>query len=271
MTSDGDPLLIIGAGAAGYGLLRAFRRRNRDAPVSLMTDDDGIVYARAELSRALATGKAARELILASAAEMAERYRVRLICRTRAHAIDRANRIVLTEDGPRAYDRLVLASGAEPLRPSIRGSGGHRLLTLSTLDEYRYLERELAGRDRVALLGGTLAACETALHLVAAGKTVVLFETASRLLGGRLPALSARRMAGLLEEAGVRLRTHRSGARRACADHLVRSAILVGRGAGDVRDAATCGAGGGCGSRRRSWDTCRCRVSHRRPAHFRGG
>jgi rubredoxin-NAD+ reductase len=202
------PLLIVGTGAAGYGLLRALRQLQRHAqpPVVLVTRDDGAAYSRKQLPSGMADGREARELVIATAEQMAHRLEALVHAHTQALHIDRERAVVITDRGEFAYSRLVLATGSEVLRPDgIRGNGADRILMVANLAEYGYFRHQLSGRGRVVLLGGSLIACEYADRLAHAGYTVVLLEPGSRLLGQRLPALCAGRLAQLLAASGVRV------------------------------------------------------------------
>ncbi len=207
MSTDAPaPLVIIGTGLAGYSLLRALRSEDHHPELLLLTADSGAVWARAELPASLSAGKEASELIVATHEQMAHRYAAQILADTRVQRIDRPARTVHTTRGAFAYSRLVLATGAEAARPSgLRGNAVDRVLTLTTLADYRYLRHELAGRHRVAVLGGGAVGCEYADSLTRAGCEVVLFEPGDRLLGGRLPPLSAARLAQALAASGVRI------------------------------------------------------------------
>ncbi len=206
MSSDQRPLVIIGTGLAGYSVVRAYRQRDSSGKLLLITADDGAAYSRAQFPFALSASQEARELVLATAEQMAYRFDISVRTRTRVIRVERGERVLVTDRAMVPYSRLVLACGAEPLRPTtLRGSAVDQVLTLSSLDEYRYLRHELAGRRRVTLLGGDVAGCEFADHLVRAGCAVNLFEPGSRLLGERLPTLCASRLARLLGRTGVRI------------------------------------------------------------------
>lgn len=68
-------------------------------------------------------------------------------------------------------DALICALGSAPLTPPIPGIEGGNVLSVNALSG-----RESALGQRVAVLGGGLAGCETAVHLAALGKTVTLVE-----------------------------------------------------------------------------------------------
>lgn len=200
------PLVIVGTGRAGYGLLRALRRIDAAREIVLITADDGAAYSKGQLAAGMGGRKEAGELILATAAQMAHRFGATIFAHTRVLAVDRGRRVVVTDHGERPYSQLVLALGAEARRPALlRGNAVDQVLTVASLSDYRYFRHELAGRRRVAILGGGVTGCEFADNLLRAGCAVTLYEPGSRLLGARLPALCALRLADRLAAAGVRV------------------------------------------------------------------
>ena len=52
-----NPIVIIGTGLAGYTLAREFRKLNQDAPLHLLTADDGRFYSKPMLSNAFHSNK----------------------------------------------------------------------------------------------------------------------------------------------------------------------------------------------------------------------
>lgn len=204
------PLVIIGTGLAGYALLRALRHVDHRREICMIGADAASAWSRGQLHDGLARGREAGELVLATAEQMAHRFGATILPHRRVLAIDRERKIVRTDGGEqpeRAWSQLVIATGAEALRPATaRGSGAARILTVSSLAEYAYLRSELAGRRRVTVLGGGVAGCELAENLLRGGCEVSLLEPGNRLLGDRFPGLCADRVAGALHTAGVRLR-----------------------------------------------------------------
>lgn len=200
-------LVIIGSGMAGYGLLRAMRRSGLGIPVTLISRDDGAAYLRSDLAPGLAGRRDARDLRLATAAQMAYRLEADILTLQPVQAIDpELKRVRMQQGGEIHYDRLVLATGGEPRRPTwLKGSATDHLLTISSLAEYSYFNSVIAGRQRVAVLGGSLAGCELAANLRAAGLQVTLFEPARQLLQGLLPTLCAKFADRALEASGVRI------------------------------------------------------------------
>ncbi|HJV25774.1 MAG TPA: FAD-dependent oxidoreductase [Aromatoleum sp.] len=205
------PLVIVGTGMAGYGLLRSLRHIDTRQPVWIAAADDGAAYAKFELATALAQRREAAQLVVATAEQMAYRFEATIQPHCRVVGIDRERRVLRIEtsghaNDEQAYSRLVLATGAEALRPSaMRGGATDRILTVSSLAEYTYLRSELAGRKRVVVLGGGLPGCELAGNLLRGGCEVMLLEPQNRLLHDSFPTLCAGRIEEDLRSAGVSL------------------------------------------------------------------
>lgn len=205
------PLVIVGTGFAGYALLRALRQRDRHRAIHMIGADDASAYSKDQLPAGLAHQRDADELVIATAEQMAYRYEATITPQRRALAIDLAGRVLRTDNPAQPeqpWSQLVLATGAESLRPAnVRGSAAAAVLTVGSLAEYAYLRSELAGRRRVAVVGGSIRGCELAESLKRGGCEVSLLESGPNLLAGRVPALCAQRIADALAVAGVRIRS----------------------------------------------------------------
>lgn len=200
------PLVIVGSGMAGYGLLRAMRRGESQRPVEIFTQDDGAAYSRAEFASALAVSRGAGDLVLATAEQMGHRLNATVRTFSRVLGIDRARRRLQLERGECEYGRLVLATGCESVRPaSLRGNATDQVLTISSLAEYRYFNNAVAGRRDVVFVGGGLAGCELADNLASAGFAVTVLESGPQLMAGRVPSLSAAFVARAMRANGVKV------------------------------------------------------------------
>lgn len=201
-----EPLVIIGSGPAGYGLLRALRHAGAQRPVRVVTADGGSAYAKSRLTSALARSREAGELVVATAEQIAYRYEATIQTQQKVLRIDREHKELVTATGRLPYGQLVIATGAEPVVPSaLRGSAVAEVLTLGGLGDYAYLRRQLAGRSRVLVLGGGIQGCEIAAALARASCQVSLLEPRNRLLDAVMPGLFARRVERALHDSGVRV------------------------------------------------------------------
>jgi rubredoxin-NAD+ reductase len=200
------PLVIVGAGLAGFGVARELRKLDTQAPIRLITADDGDFYSKPNLSNALAWGKTPAQLVAAPRAAAAAQWRIDILHGRRVVALDPAAHALRTDDGAVEYGRLVLAVGARPIRLPLAGDGAADVLSVNHLADYAVFRERLEGRRRVAILGAGLIGCEFANDLVQAGFAVDVFDVAPQALPRFLPAAAAAFFARGLEAVGVRWR-----------------------------------------------------------------
>jgi len=173
------PIVIVGSGLAGYTLLKEIRKRDTATPVTLVTADDGTFYSKPNLSNALAAGKSAAALAGAGAEDMAAGQGATVLTHTRVTAIDTQRQRIRSDAGELEYGKLVLALGADPLPHGLAGSGAASVLAVNDLADYAAFRSAIAGKQRVAVLGGGLIGCEFANDLAHAGFAVDVVHWAS--------------------------------------------------------------------------------------------
>jgi rubredoxin-NAD+ reductase len=206
-----NPIVIIGSGMAGYTLLREFRKRGGETPVTLVTADDGRAYSKPNLSNALVQRRLPEQLASETAAQAAAKYGARILTHTRVTAIDAQTRTVTTDQGEIAYDRLVLALGADPIPHGLSGDGAERVYAVNDLADYDRFRAALAGVKKVAILGGGLIGCEFANDLTAAGIASEVVNLGPYPLNNLLPPEIGAVMTQALADKGVAWHFGRTG------------------------------------------------------------
>lgn len=205
-----NPIVIIGAGMAGYTLAREFRKLDKETPLVLISADDAVNYAKPTLSNALVGNKAPDQIGLGDAAKMSEQLNMQILSHTwvsqinvQAHTLSLKNE---AGESTQAYSKLVLAVGANPIRLPIDGDGASDVFVVNSLIDYRIFRDSLSLRHdkRVLLLGAGLIGCEFANDLKATGHEVTVVDIAAQPLGRLLPANTAKAFQTNLEEAGIR-------------------------------------------------------------------
>ncbi|MBB3982781.1 rubredoxin-NAD+ reductase [Sphingobium fontiphilum] len=188
MAQTAPHVVVVGSGLAGYGVLRELRKLAPDARLTLVTHDDGHFYSKPALSTALAKGKVADTLVTTAAEKMAAQLKLDLRAGRLAEGIDREGKVLLTTGGPIFYDRLVLALGADPVRPPIDGDAAHRALAVNNLDDYREFREKLPDGARVLVMGAGLVGTEFANDLVTSGYRAVVVDMLGHPLAQLVPA-----------------------------------------------------------------------------------
>ncbi|HEY0240924.1 MAG TPA: FAD-dependent oxidoreductase, partial [Friedmanniella sp.] len=115
-------VVVVGGGAGGFAAIERLRRVGYTGELALVSAEPHLPLDRPELSKNyLSGGKQVTDLPLVPAAWYVE-HAVETHLAVTATALDLAERVVTCSDGTElTYDALVLATGAEPVRPDLPG------------------------------------------------------------------------------------------------------------------------------------------------------
>ncbi|WP_283149691.1 NAD(P)/FAD-dependent oxidoreductase [Silvimonas soli] len=200
-----SPVVIVGAGLAGYNLAREFRKLDTETPLVVIAGDSADFYSKPMLSNALAGNKTAATLVMKSAEKMEAELDAVIYARTEVVGIEPEQRMLMLSDGQvQPYRDLVLAVGADPIRLRLGGDAADAVMSVNHLDDFAHFASKLDGVKRVAILGGGLIGCEFANDLLARGIEPVVIEAAATPLSRLLPAAAGEWFASKMAAAGVR-------------------------------------------------------------------
>jgi apoptosis-inducing factor 3 len=207
-------IVIVGAGAAGEAAAEMLRREGFDGTLTMLGADTAAPYDRPNLSKDYLAGSAPEEWIPLRDDAFRAQHRIDLRLRTRATALDTTARQVTLDDGSRiAFDRLLLATGADPVHLTIPGADLPHVHYLRTLDDSRAIIAAAERARRVVVLGASFIGLETAAALRTRGLEVHVAapeaQPLARILGDALGAY----VRGLHESKGVVFHLGRTAAR----------------------------------------------------------
>ncbi len=183
-------LVVIGGGAAGMSAASAARRVAPDLEVVVCEAGGFAAYGMCGIPYFLGGVVPRAESLLAyPPGEFRGQRGIDLRLNTRVDAIDaRTRRVHLSGEGgtgPLGYDLLIVASGADPVRPPVPGLDQSRVFTIRSLDEAIKLRQLLDSGvvRRAIVVGAGYIGLETAEALVCAGIEVEVVEALPRVLG----------------------------------------------------------------------------------------
>ena len=196
-------IVVVGSGLAGFGVLRELRRLSPEARLVMVTLEDGHFYSKPALSTALAKGKTSETLVTTPAEKMVANLKLDARIGREAEAIDLTGKALLTTGGPIQYDSLILATGAEPIRPEIGGDAAHRAISVNQLEHYDRFRTELPDGARVLIMGAGLVGTEFANDLVTNGYKPIVVDMLEKPLAQLVPASVGEKVRATLQDNGV--------------------------------------------------------------------
>ena len=192
-------LVVIGGGAAGMSAASAARRADPGLEVVVCEAGGYAAYGMCGIPYYLAGLVPEPENLLAYPPSVfREKRGIDVRLHTRVTGFDPEARQVRLATGPGpvqarpattgeplSYDALVVASGADPVRPPVPGLDMDHVFTIRSLDEAVGLRRLLASGTvrRAVVVGAGYIGLETAEALVCAGVDVDVVEALPRVLG----------------------------------------------------------------------------------------
>ena len=210
-----ERLVVIGGDAAGMSAASQARRRRPADELQIVAFERGRFTSYAACGIPYMVGglvEDAQKLVARTPQVFRDRFQIDARTGHEVVAIDTGNRTVRVRDlseereFDEPWDHLVVATGAQPLRPSIPGIELEGILGVQTLDDGLAVERALEGRPESAVVvGGGYIGLEMAEALVMRGLRVTLVEMAPQPMRTLDPDMGAL-VADGLRKAGVELR-----------------------------------------------------------------
>ncbi|MFE0628375.1 NAD(P)/FAD-dependent oxidoreductase [Streptomyces sp. NPDC058864] len=200
-------MVVVGGGMAGARL--AQRLASSGADVTVIGEERHTPYNRVLLAEVLAGRYAPEAVALPGMPGAVLRRGVRVV------RIDRDERAVVCDDGGVVrYDRLVLATGSNPVLPPLRGlfaedsgtfpEGVH---AFRTMDDCLALSAAVRPGSRAVVVGGGLLGVSAARALAARGAEVVVATQGEHLMERHLDAGASELLRSHLEGLGVEVHT----------------------------------------------------------------
>ena len=183
-------LVIVGGVAGGASAAARARRLSEDAQIVLFERGPDLSFANCGLPYYIGGEITDRDkLLVAKPALLRDRFRLDLRPRTDVEAIDRARKVIRVKslaDGrvyEEAYDKLILATGAAPLRPPIPGIDLPSIHTLRSLGDADRIKAAIdRGVARAVMVGAGFIGLELVENLVRRGVATTLLELQDQVL-----------------------------------------------------------------------------------------
>ncbi|WP_438276267.1 FAD-dependent oxidoreductase [Nitrobacter sp.] len=160
-----EKIVIVGGGAAGFAAAEMLRRQDYKGEIVMLSSDDAPPVDRPNLSKDYLAGSAPEDWLPLRPDDFYQQAGIDLRLGTTVNAIDPDKRQLTTTGGTVGYDRLLLATGAEPLRLPIPGANLPHVHTLRTLKDCRAIIEAAKSASRVVVIGASFIGLEVAASL----------------------------------------------------------------------------------------------------------
>lgn len=161
--------LIIGCGSAGLAALETIRSITSEDEIKVVTAERHAPYSPTALPYLL-SGRIQEDNFWMRPPSYFKKLNAVFETGKKAMEILPERKEVGFQDGTvERYDALLIATGAEPAKPPIKGLEGAGFQGFRTFDDYKRLMQQLESKRDVAILGAGLVGMEVAMGLVERG------------------------------------------------------------------------------------------------------
>jgi NADPH-dependent 2,4-dienoyl-CoA reductase/sulfur reductase-like enzyme/nitrite reductase/ring-hydroxylating ferredoxin subunit len=164
--STNEHIVIVGGGAAGFAAAEMLRRRGFAGRVTMLSNDDAAPVDRPNLSKDYLAGSAPEDWVPLRGNDWYAENKIDLKLKTDVVSLDAKSKELTLESGSKIkFDKLLLATGAEPVRLDIPGADQPHVHTLRSLGDCRAIIDQAKTAKRAVVIGASFIGLETAAAL----------------------------------------------------------------------------------------------------------
>ena len=193
MSAHAQTFVIVGAGLAGAKAAEELRAEGFDGRLVLIGAEAERPYERPPLTKDYLRSESPREQVYVHTETFYGEHGIELITGAAVTSLDPAgSRVTLADGREIGYDRLLLATGAEPRRLSVPGADLDGIYYLRALADCDELRARLDAESKVIVIGAGWIGAEFAASARELGAAVAVLDPAAvpleRVLGAEVGA-----------------------------------------------------------------------------------
>jgi NADPH-dependent 2,4-dienoyl-CoA reductase/sulfur reductase-like enzyme len=159
-------IVIVGGGAAGFAAAEMLRRQEFRGSIVMLSNDAASPVDRPNLSKDYLAGRAPEDWLPLGPGSFYAEAGIDLRLNAEVVSINtKARNVVIAGGGEIPFDRLLLATGAEPVRLPIPGADQPHVRTLRSLADCQAIIESLNGARRAIVIGASFIGLEAAAAL----------------------------------------------------------------------------------------------------------
>ena len=183
-----EKVIIIGGGAAGPKTAAKLRRENKEIEIDLYTQEDIISYSACGLPYYIENLIQNSDTLIIRTPEDFQKQNININLKQRCLSLNTDEQSVFFEDLNTGnqykvkYDILVIATGATPIIPNIKGINLKNIYSLRTIQDGIKIKEKMLNSKKAVLLGGGYISIEVLEALVHNNIQVTLIEKNPQIL-----------------------------------------------------------------------------------------
>ncbi|MFV8258589.1 FAD-dependent oxidoreductase [Bdellovibrio bacteriovorus] len=164
--SESQRYVIVGSGAAGTAAAIMLRKQGFIGSITIVSEDKSLPYDRPNLSKDYLAGNVPEDWVPLETEEFYQTHKIHFELSTKAEKVDAHRRSVFLSNGKTLrYDRLLLATGGDPIHPPIPGIKQDHVFYLRTLQDCRRIIGRTSWAQKVVIVGAGFIGLEVAAAL----------------------------------------------------------------------------------------------------------
>jgi NADPH-dependent 2,4-dienoyl-CoA reductase/sulfur reductase-like enzyme/nitrite reductase/ring-hydroxylating ferredoxin subunit len=164
--SHPEKIVIIGGGGAGFAATEMLRRSGYQNSIVMLSSDNALPYDRPNLSKDYLAGTIPFDYVPLRDDRFYADNSIDMRMGQAVERVDVRSREVIVADGDKIpYDRLLLATGAEPVRLTIPGADQPHVRTLRSLTDCQGIVERAKVARHVVVIGASFIGLEVAAAL----------------------------------------------------------------------------------------------------------
>jgi NAD(P)H-nitrite reductase large subunit len=199
--------VIIGNSAAGIACIEAIRSKDKKSEITVISEEDYRIYSRCLLSY-LVAGDIKDDGLLYRGDDFYTASGVEPILGCRCEKVLPEEKVLkIKGKSDLKFDRLLIATGARPNFPDIKGIDKKGVFGLRTIDDARRIMKRLKDTKTIAILGGGLIGLKSAYGLSTHNKEIRVIVKSNQVLSQILDKSAASIFQNWIEARGIRIMT----------------------------------------------------------------
>ena len=196
--------LIIGNGIAGLSATEEIRKKDENATILIVSEENPSTYWRTRLSDLISKDFTNDEIFVKKHPWYNER-KIEERLATKVEKIDPEKRIAYLTNGEEiAFAKALLATGATAFVPPIKNVDAQGVFAIRTVDDLRKFKNYVTDKKEVVVIGGGILGLEAAFSAQKLGLSITVIESFDYLLARQLDRELSEKLESKLNEMGIK-------------------------------------------------------------------